>query len=57
MDRIVVFVSGKIVEDGDLNTLLRNKDSHFYKMWEMQAEGFIPPVSELLSKSYEKFKG
>ena len=45
MDRILVFVSGKIVEDGDLNSLLNNKDSHFYKLWKMQAEGFIPSIS------------
>lgn len=53
MDRILVFVSGKIVEDGDLNTLLKNKDSHFYKLWEMQSEGFIQPIS----KPYETFMG
>jgi ATP-binding cassette subfamily B protein len=42
MDRILVFVNGKIIEDGSLNALLENKDSHFYKLWKMQAEGFIP---------------
>jgi ATP-binding cassette subfamily B protein len=46
MDRILVFVSGKIVEDGDLSSLLEKKESHFYKLWQMQAEGFIPPISE-----------
>lgn len=46
MDRILVFVHGKIVEDGSLNSLLENKDSHFYKLWQMQAEGFIPSVEE-----------
>jgi ATP-binding cassette subfamily B protein len=45
MDRILVFVNGEIVEDGALNALLENKDSHFYKLWKMQAEGFIPSVS------------
>ncbi len=46
MDRILVFVSGKIVEDGSLGSLLENKASHFYKLWQMQAEGFIPSISE-----------
>ena len=46
MDRILVFVNGKIVEDGALNALLDNKESHFYKLWQMQAEGFIPSIIE-----------
>ena len=46
MDRILVFVNGEIVEDGSLDSLLKNKDSHFYKLWQMQAEGFIPSVEE-----------
>jgi ATP-binding cassette, subfamily B, bacterial len=46
MDRILVFVQGKIVEDGSLETLLQNKASYFYKLWQMQAQGFIPSVSE-----------
>ena len=45
MDRILVFVSGKIVEDGSLDALLKDKSSHFYKLWNMQAEGFIPVIS------------
>jgi len=32
MDRILVFVDGKIVEDGSLDSLLQNKESHFYKL-------------------------
>lgn len=46
MDRILVFVNGEIVEDGSLNTLLKNTDSHFYKLWNMQAEGFIPNIAK-----------
>lgn len=46
MDRILVFISGKIVEDGSLESLLQNKNGHFYKLWQMQAEGFIPSISE-----------
>jgi ATP-binding cassette subfamily B protein len=46
MNRILVFVNGKIVEDGTLNSLLENKESHFYRLWQMQAEGFIPSIPE-----------
>ena len=42
MDRILVFENGVIVEDGSLTELLKNKHGHFYKLWEMQASGFIP---------------
>jgi ATP-binding cassette subfamily B protein len=43
MDRILVFVDGKIVEDGSLDKLLQNTTGHFYKLWSSQAEGFIAP--------------
>lgn len=46
MNRILVFVKGKIVEDGSLESLLKNTNSHFYKLWQMQAEGFLPSISE-----------
>ncbi len=42
MDRILVFVEGDIVEDGSLDELLKNQNGHFYKLWHMQAAGFIP---------------
>jgi len=41
MDRILVFDRGTIVEDGDLNTLLSNKNGVFFKLWQMQVGGFI----------------
>lgn len=44
MDRILVFVNGSIVEDGSLEILLKDKSSHFYKLWNMQAKGFIPNI-------------
>lgn len=44
MSRILVFVKGKIIEDGTLEVLLQNENSHFYKLWQMQAEGFLPVV-------------
>jgi ATP-binding cassette subfamily B protein len=46
MDRILVFVNGNIVEDGSLDDLLKNHHSHFYKLWNMQAAGFIPNINE-----------
>lgn len=46
MDRILVFVHGKIVEDGSLDSLLKDTNSHFYRLWQMQAEGFIPSIPE-----------
>lgn len=44
MDRIIVFDNGKIVEEGSLTSLLQNNKGHFYKLWQMQAKGFIPLV-------------
>lgn len=44
MDRILVFVKGEIVEDGALNSLLQNKNGHFYQLWHRQAQGFIPDI-------------
>jgi ATP-binding cassette subfamily B protein len=41
MDRILVFDNGKIIEDGDLKTLLGNKNGVFSKLWQMQVGGFI----------------
>ncbi len=41
MDRILVFVNGKIVQDGSLEVLLKDTEGHFYKLWHSQAEGFI----------------
>lgn len=46
MDRILVFVNGRIVEDGPLDSLLKDTDGHLYKLWQMQAEGFIPAIIE-----------
>jgi ATP-binding cassette subfamily B protein len=46
MDRLLVFVHGKIVEDGTLQSLSKDTGSHFYKLWQMQAEGFIPSIQK-----------
>ena len=42
VDRIVVFDSGKILEQGSQEELLRNKDSAFSQLWALQNEGFLP---------------
>ena len=41
MDRLLVFENGEIVEDGSMRALLTNKEGYFYKLWHMQAKGFI----------------
>lgn len=41
LDRILVFDHGTIIEDGDLKTLLSNKNGVFLKLWKMQVGGFI----------------
>lgn len=41
MDRILVFENGHVVESGSQAELLA-KDSHFAKLWKMQAGGFLP---------------
>jgi ATP-binding cassette subfamily B protein len=42
MDRIIVLANGKIIEDGAHNALLKNSQSIYKKLWELQAGGFIP---------------
>ena len=44
MDRILVFDQGKIIEDGDHQSLLRMQ-GHYAKMWQIQAGGFLPDQS------------
>ncbi len=41
MDRILVFHKGKIIEEGNKDTLLKKK-GHFAKLWNMQTDGFLP---------------
>jgi ATP-binding cassette subfamily B protein len=41
LDRIVVFHSGAVVEDGTHAELLA-RDGHYARMWSMQAGGFLP---------------
>ncbi|OUL20990.1 ABC transporter ATP-binding protein [Nostoc sp. T09] len=41
LDRILVFDQGRIVEDGTHNKLLA-KGGAYYRLWQMQAGGFLP---------------
>ncbi|MCX6784849.1 MAG: hypothetical protein NTV81_02845, partial [Candidatus Komeilibacteria bacterium] len=41
MDRIVVMRDGEILEEGSHQTLLKNKDGLYQKLWNKQAGGFI----------------
>lgn len=41
LDRILVFDQGKIVEDGTTEALLQ-KNGYFARLWNMQADGFLP---------------
>ena len=41
LDRILVFDKGRIVEDGNHETLLEKK-GFYYRLWTMQAGGFLP---------------
>ena len=41
MDRILVFENGQIIEDGSHNDLIKAQ-SHYTRMWQMQAGGFLP---------------
>ncbi|MBD2595634.1 ABC transporter ATP-binding protein [Nostoc spongiaeforme FACHB-130] len=41
LDRILVFDQGRIIEDGTHTTLLTRRGA-YYKLWKMQAGGFLP---------------
>jgi len=41
MDRILVFMGGQVVEEGTHEELLALR-SHYAKLWELQAGGFLP---------------
>ncbi len=46
MDRIVVVSDGTIIEDGPHDTLLKNPESLYRKLWELQAGGFMLDSNE-----------
>lgn len=41
MDRIILVDKGQIVEEGTHQSLLKNKNSFYKKLWELQAGGFL----------------
>ena len=41
MDRIILINKGKIAEEGTHNELLKNQNSLYKKLWELQAGGFL----------------
>jgi len=41
MDRIIVIDEGKIIEQGSHQDLLKNENSLYKKLWELQAGGFL----------------
>lgn len=45
MDRVLVFDEGHIIEDGTHKQLLKIK-GHYARMWNMQADGFLPEVED-----------
>jgi ATP-binding cassette, subfamily B, bacterial len=49
LDRILVFDQGRIVEDGTHTKLLAKSGAH-YRLWKMQAGGFLPQEAAQSSK-------
>jgi ATP-binding cassette subfamily B protein len=41
MDRIIVIDNGKIIEEGTIKELLKNKDGTFYHLYKLQTEGYL----------------
>jgi ATP-binding cassette, subfamily B, bacterial len=41
LDRIIVLDGGQVIEDGNFQKLLANKNSKFREMWDRQADGMI----------------
>ena len=57
MDRIIVIDDGKIIEQGSHKNLLKNKNSLYKKLWELQAGGFLKdekPDTDLIPENEEK---
>lgn len=41
MDRIIVLENGKIIEEGPIDELLKNKSGTFYKLYQLQNNGYL----------------
>lgn len=48
LDRILVFDNGKIIEDGDHQSLIA-ANGHYARLWHMQAGGFLPDKPKTLN--------
>ncbi|MDZ5761207.1 ABC transporter ATP-binding protein [Lyticum sinuosum] len=47
MDRIFVFKNGNIIEEGTHNNLIKNNNTHYFKLWQMQQNGFLPEKNSI----------
>jgi ATP-binding cassette subfamily B protein len=50
LDRILVFDQGRIIEDGTHSKLLA-KGGAYYRLWQMQAGGFLPQEEALINNN------
>lgn len=50
MDRIVVIDKGRVIEEGRHEELLKNKKSLYYKLWNLQAGGFLTDEDAIKEK-------
>ena len=41
MDRIIVLENGKIIEEGSIDELLKNRSGTFYKLYQLQNNGYL----------------
>jgi ABC-type multidrug transport system fused ATPase/permease subunit len=41
MDRIILIDKGQIIEEGTHESLIKNSESAYKKLWELQAGGFL----------------
>ena len=41
MDRIIVLEYGKIIEEGHIDELIKNKSGKFYKLYQLQSNGYL----------------
>jgi len=54
MDRIIVIDEGKIIEQGSHAELLKNQDSLYRKLWNLQAGGFLRDEEDYNEPAEEK---
>ncbi len=54
LDRILVFESGQVLEEGTHEELLR-RNGRYAEMWQMQAGGFLPAEQDLYQESQNNY--